>query len=122
MRRPGFDRGAKEIRNDDQQDLGQDKIKQTEFAAQSGGVSKDFGFSRFERRVVEDGQLSLSAIYKKSKSTLSRKRREQRAPTTLYRLFLLCRFQQQVLIVETEIGQRRDCRHPCAINSSVGVE
>ena len=84
MRRAGFDRGAEEIRNDDQQDLGQDKIKQTEFAAQSGGVSKDFGFSRFERRVVEGGQLSLSAIYKKSKSTISRKPREQRARSTVY--------------------------------------
>ena len=63
MRRAGFDLGAEEIRNDDQQDLGQDKIKQTEFAAQSGGVSKDFGFSRFERRVVEGGQIeSLSNL------------------------------------------------------------
>lgn len=59
MRRPGFDRSAKEIRNDDQQDLGQDKIKETEFAAQSAAMGKHFSFGGCERRVVGGDQLNL---------------------------------------------------------------
>ena len=90
-----FDRGSHVVGDDNDEDLREDEIEDAEFFAQGRAVGLDFGGSRFEGWVLShcDG--------KEVRSRVSQGFGEKWDGS----LFLLNnRFQQQILIVETEVG------------------
>src|ERR1700722_7448936 len=68
---------------------------------------------RFFRRYARYNSRPFSFAHGKPCPT---RRRQDKDGATLLFLFFLLRFQQQVLIVEAEVGQRGDCSHSRAVD------
>ena len=65
----GFHRRPVELGDDDDEDLGEDQVRNAEFAAQIGAVGLDCGLGCLEGRVVGGGQRVMFRT-RKSKSPL----------------------------------------------------
>ena len=87
----GFDGGSEELGDNDDQDLCEDQVEQSEFFAEGGAVGLDFGLGCFQGRVVGDCHGALQIGGQNSRPFPPKDGGKERGTPRAF-LFLFCWF------------------------------